>query len=171
MTIRTPNYNANIPMASVGTLAGKAEPTFVFRLLGSIYNKAAGEDEAHPTVLTVEVSAKDEKAAEEKIAAGFTELVEAIAVINRQKELQRLAEERLRKGDNERLYPQVMPQGIVYKQPQDITEWTSDRADIKKGDGQSYFDMNDFKITLGDVEPSSFEVGGVKVKLDGDDNR
>jgi len=161
------------------TKALRSEPTFVFRLLGSIYNKEAGEDEAHPTVLTVEVSAKDEKAAEVKIAAGFTELVEAIAIINRQKELQRLAEERLRKGDNERLYPQVIPDGIVYKQPQDIKEWTSDSIDICKSDiGNPSFDMNEFSIKLGqsggtevkfgDAEEASFEDGGVKVKLDGD---
>jgi hypothetical protein len=85
--IHNPNHNVNIPMVSVSTMAKalKSEPTFVFRLLGSIYKKEAGEDEAHPTVLTVEVSAKNEKAAEEKIAAGFTELVNAIAIINRQK--------------------------------------------------------------------------------------
>jgi hypothetical protein len=82
----------------------------------------------------------------------------------------------LRKGDNERLYPQVIPDGIVYKNPQDIKQWTSDTVDIKKSD-QDYFSMNDFKIKLGQSEikelefgiGETFEIGGVKVELDGDE--
>jgi len=75
-----------------GAQMNSGQDVYVFRLLGSIYKKSAGEQESHPTVVNIEIAADSEAEAERMIGNSLKELtvaVESIRVQKEQKERQR----------------------------------------------------------------------------------
>lgn len=82
-------------MAQPLQVAGQdTQETFVFRLLGSVYKKSAGEGTSVPTVVEVEVVANNQEAAQKQVARLFEKLNN---ILTKEEQYEFMREEFMRK--------------------------------------------------------------------------
>lgn len=110
---------------------------YVFRLLGSVYEKKAGEAEAHPTVINIEIMAENEADAERQVGGALGKLVEKVeAELRRMKWalVDRSSEAQTAKSSNQiKIRPQAQEKWPVQGGSSDFFEhWRQNTEDKNK---------------------------------------